>query len=536
MQKSLMPFILLFLVPALSMLAADRQDTCEKWQVLDIPFQLMDSTNRPLEVVFGATIRHQEGRTMDVPGFYNGDSTWVLRFCPDEEGKWSLITYSSIPELSGKSAGIEVIPNTDPEEHGPVTISPGNRRKFIYEDGTPYFLLAFELDWLFALDWDNPRDIPRTREIISYVSESGFNQVIMNVYAYDASWGHRTSIRPEYNFARPEVFPFGGNNADPDYSTINTGFFRHLDRVITHLDEQDIAAHLMIYVWNKQVNWPPPGSEADNRYFDYVVKRYQAFPNLIWDISKEALAHGRDDMGYITERIQRLRNLDAHGRLLTVHDYSYCREYPGQVDFISVQDWSPDIYDSTQDVLQRHTRKPVLNIEHGGYEKTMHSIFNGAYTDPAVCLDRNYRIIFAGGYSTYYWQNSAWYEVVYNISELAPGMRPHLSYYRHLSALFAAYPFHNLAPLHSVFAPYGLTDHHTHYLFYCPGGMVPLQGDIPGLKGKVVRIKWFDPFTGEIHEAETRHFNRGSLIGINRPEKLTTPFSVVILEVVEEPG
>jgi len=40
-------------------------------------------------------------------------------------------------------------------------------------------------------------------------------------------------------------------------------------------------------------------SAEDNRYFDYVIKRYQAFPNIIWDVSKEALDYGRCDIPYI---------------------------------------------------------------------------------------------------------------------------------------------------------------------------------------------------------------------------------------------
>ena len=61
-------------------------------------------------------------------------------------------------------------------------------------------------------------------------------------------------------------------------------FFQHFDRVMAELDNKNVAAHLMIYVWNKKVNWPKSRSAEDNRYFDYVVKRYQAYPNLIWDI------------------------------------------------------------------------------------------------------------------------------------------------------------------------------------------------------------------------------------------------------------
>ncbi|MEM7014032.1 MAG: hypothetical protein AAF585_21445 [Verrucomicrobiota bacterium] len=107
------------------------------------------------------------------------------------------------------------------------------------------------------------------------------------------------------------------------------------------------------------------------------MKRYQAYPNLIWDISKEALLYGHDDMSYVTGRIDRLRRLDGHGRLLTVHDYDYCEAFPDKVDFISIQEWQPYLYPRMIEIAKRHPRKSIMNIEHGGYEKTMHTIFDG---------------------------------------------------------------------------------------------------------------------------------------------------------------
>jgi len=63
--------------------------------------------------------------------------------------------------------------------------------------------------------------------------------------------------------------------------------------VIRERDRQDVAVHVMIYVWNKLVSWPKTDPDANTLYFDYVVKRYQTFPNLIWDISKEATGYWR---------------------------------------------------------------------------------------------------------------------------------------------------------------------------------------------------------------------------------------------------
>ena len=75
----------------------------------------------------------------------------------------------------------------------------------------------------------------------------------------------------------------------PDYSSLNIDFFKHLDKVIAEMHNNEIVSHLMIYVWNKRVAWPKAGSEADNMYYKHVIKRYQAFPNVIWDVSKDRI-------------------------------------------------------------------------------------------------------------------------------------------------------------------------------------------------------------------------------------------------------
>jgi len=267
-------------------------------------------------------------------------------------------------------------------------------------------------------------------------------------------------------------------------------------------------------------------------YFDYVVKRYQAFPNLIWDISKEALAYGREDMTYISERINRLRKLAGHSRLLTVHDYTYCNAFPGKVDFISIQNWRPNIYDIMLNVKHKHPDKPIFNIEHGGYEKSIHQIFRGAYDDAVACLDRNYQCAFAGSYSTYYWQNTSWYEVIYEPQELPKENQPKMAYYKNMAGLFTAFDFNLLVPDISISNTACLTDHERVYLFYIPRDMIALQGDFGELKDKNVKIKWFDPFTGQFHGNEVLSFDDGTWKTFSIDPDISSPFCIAVLEII----
>jgi hypothetical protein len=434
------------------------------------------------------------GEILQIPGFYNGKDQFIIRFSPNSTGKWHYETISSIPDLAGRQGVIQCTEHTTIK--GGMKIDPANPKRFITQDGSPYFLLAFEFDWLFALDLDNPEDFPRSRNLISKIAENGFNHIVMNVYADDVVWTKDPTLPGKYDFGRPLMFPFKGSNADPDFSELNVEFFKRFDRVIAFLNEKNIIAHLMIYVWNKKVNWPEMYSEADNKYFDYVIKRYQAFPNVVWDISKEALSYGRCDMDYVNERIERVRTLDAYNHLLTVHDYQFCKEYPDQVDFISIQTWQSDLYNHMVNLNNEYPDKPVFNIEHGGYEQGPYWVFTGDYHDAETCLARNYNCVFAGVYSTYYWQNTSWNVIVYELEDLEEQKQPKLEYFSHMSDLFSRYDFTDLSPADRSSSGFCLTNDKDQYIYYIPEENDAIHLTVPENEGKDIKVTWFNPYTG----------------------------------------
>ena len=475
---------------------------CVKWDVVDVSFKVKIKLDKPFDAVFGVKATMPDGGIISIPGFYNGNNNYIIRINPGEIGKWNFLTYSDFKELTGLQFGINVGKITDAVQHGPVVLSQTHPGKFEYADGKPYFLQAYELDWLFALDADNPGGIPKTKMLIDTISSYGFNQIIMNVYAYDVDWKKDPTLKKEYDYGSPDVYPFGGTNSKPDFSTLNTTFFRRLDRVIEYLHEKNIIAHLMIYVWNKEVNWPPMYSKADNMYFEYVIKRYQGYPNIIWDIAKEALSYGRCDMNYISDRISRVRKLDAYKRLLTVHDYRYCENFPDKVDFISIQYWGTDLYDKMLSLKENYKDKPVFNIEHGGYERGLYDVFDGDYTDPAACLKRNYLCAFAGTYSTYYWQNTAWYVVIPDPMSLSVRYRPHYKYYKFFTGFLSKYDFENLVPVSNVSSSglcLGDTTDST-FLFFIPKDNSGISITLNKYAGRNAALKLFDPLEGKYED------------------------------------
>ncbi|MEX2569341.1 MAG: hypothetical protein WD431_25590 [Cyclobacteriaceae bacterium] len=162
------------------------------------------------------------------------------------------------------------------------------------------------------------------------------------------------------------------------------------------------------------------------------------FPlNVIWDVSKEALDYDRADPPYIMERISRIREKDKFNRLLTVHDYEFNSCHGELVDFISIKSWRTNLYSLMLRGRAFHADKPMVNIEHGGYEKGPYRTFVGNYTSPETYLVRKYECVFSGVYGSYYWQNTSWNIMVYDPFEEGRDFEaPRFDYYKHLAGLF----------------------------------------------------------------------------------------------------
>ena len=72
---------------------------------------------------------------MDVPGFYDGDGSYRVRFSPEKLGAWKYETASSAAELHGKTGEFTATP-PGKGNHGPVRVH--NAYHFAYADGTPF--------------------------------------------------------------------------------------------------------------------------------------------------------------------------------------------------------------------------------------------------------------------------------------------------------------------------------------------------------------------------------------------------------------
>src|SRR5262249_20134175 len=100
-------------LPALFRLRPDHRShqgttaTIDKWDIFEASFTGPSTGNPFIDVSFEAVFT-QGSREVRVPGFYDGDGTYRVRFMPDHEGEWSYRTRSKTAALDGKSGSLHV--------------------------------------------------------------------------------------------------------------------------------------------------------------------------------------------------------------------------------------------------------------------------------------------------------------------------------------------------------------------------------------------------------------------------------------------
>lgn len=405
--------------------------TIARFNVHDFSFQGATNTPNPFAVTVTATFEHDSGaKIANVPCFYSGNTTWTARFSPGREGSWRGSTSSENDALDGINLGeITCTPQENQHVHGTLGVDPKNPRRFAWEDGTPCIALGFECDWLFSYHQRSPSDCCRH---IDRIAEHGFNLIMTNVYAHTGFSTGGSSASPnehlvraepppaEYVYGPPDIYVFGGANEAPDHTVLNTGFFDDFDRMIHYLHGKGIIAHLMIQVQNKKVKWPKRLSPEDDIFWRYVVARYQAFGNVIWDISKESVYLLREtgSHDYTINRVSFIKTHDAYHHLVTAHDteWALCganTKADLACDFVADQVHLGDPRRLNMEAIRRLRilPRPYMNNEYG-YEPGVdeyQTYYNPRTTAPwQEVLKWTWSLYTAGAYACYYYTNTSW--------------------------------------------------------------------------------------------------------------------------------
>ena len=238
------------------------------WDIFEVALPGPAGGNPFLEVALDAHFL-QGSREVRVPGFYDGDGTYRIRFMPDSEGEWRFRTKASAPALDGQTGSFTCVPARS-GMHGPVAVR--NRFHFAHADGTPYFPFGTT-----CYAWTH-QPLALQTQTLATLAKARFNKMRMGVfpkhYIYNAN-------EPPY-----DVYQRGADGA-LDFDRPNPVAFRHFETQVGRLRELGIEADIILFHPYDRWGYCEMGAERDFRYLRYIVARLAAYANVWWSLANE---------------------------------------------------------------------------------------------------------------------------------------------------------------------------------------------------------------------------------------------------------
>lgn len=288
-----------------------------------------------------------EGETRTVLGFYDGDGTYIVRYMPDKEGRWSYVTHSSAPELDGQSGEFDCGPAFE-GNHGPVRVY--DKFFFAHDDGTPFYPFGTTI-----YNWVNqPMDM--VHQTIDTLSKNCFNKVRMGTFPKAFS----------YNYDDPEMYPYeGGRNPDApetsphdmmammmgnasdytfDFTRFNPTWWHHFEWCVNEMKRLGIEVDLIVFHPYDKWGFSRMNMEENLRYVRYLTARMSSFSNVWWSMANEwdvIMTKSVEDWDALALEIKKW---DATDKLCSIHncmkEFDLTRDWITHVSFQRIDYYS----------------------------------------------------------------------------------------------------------------------------------------------------------------------------------------------------
>jgi hypothetical protein len=356
-----------------------------RWDIYEIALSGPAEGNPFAEVELAARFS-QGGRVLDIPGFYDGDGIYRIRFMPDALGQWRYSTRSNRPELDGHTGTMTCVP-PGPGNHGPVRVH--DRYHWVHADGTPYYLLGTTIyNWVH-------RDEPLQERTLATLRAHRFNKV-------------RFCIPPKsyaYRHPEPAFHPWPRQGNAFDRTRFDPRFFRNFERRLGDLKEMGIVAELILFHIYDRWGHRAMSPEQDEAYLRYTIARLAAFRNVWWTLANEyELFRNVDiekDWDHIGRRVQRL---DPYDRPRSNHNHTYWYDASkpwvtyANLHYGRPDDHPPDTLYSLIIKAREQFGKPAV-MEEYRYEGDLPDRWGNL--SPEVAVRAHWAIALAGDYASH---------------------------------------------------------------------------------------------------------------------------------------
>jgi hypothetical protein len=322
-------------------IAAADPTRVERWGLYEIVLKGPAQGN-PFDDVHIAATFACDGSEVLVPGFYDGEGVYRIRFSPPRLGRWTWRSRSNLELLDGKTGAVQCTEPTH-ANHGPVRVSRDGYH-FAYADGTPFRQIG-TTSYSWALQSD-----AKCAETLATLRTAPFNKLRMCVFPNVASVATNPFVRT------------GAGLHDWDPARPDPAFFRRFEDRIRRLGELGIEADLILYhPYDAKRGYSDMRREDDERYLRYVAARFGAYRNVWWAMGNEYDAILTKTTADWDHLFQVLQAADPHDRLRSIHQITlYYDHRKPWITHASVQNGAAVMDDVPAQLHRSFALKPVI--------------------------------------------------------------------------------------------------------------------------------------------------------------------------------
>ncbi len=260
-----------------SLLSASGAEV-QRWNIVETELTAVQPHAEPYrDVTVRAIFTGPEGQTVAREAFWDGGSTWRLRFAPTAVGRWTWRTECPADSgLDGRTGALDCVPYTGDVptyRHGFLRVSDDGRH-LAYADGTPFFYLG-------DTHWQMP-DTERVDACNDPAHAGG-------PCPYGGQFQHLVADRKAKGFTVYQTYPSAVDPAwwSRPYDAVDPARFHSVfDVEMDHLAAQGFVVALGFGHYNNSTKMP---AEDLCRWARYLVARYGAHP-VVWITCQEMTA------------------------------------------------------------------------------------------------------------------------------------------------------------------------------------------------------------------------------------------------------
>jgi hypothetical protein len=357
---------------------------------IEARFELPDVKGNPFDFEVNdvrVTLASPDGKTITLPAFFDGGTTWRVRHAPTAAGKWTIqsVTLSGADakpqKLDPGEFDVRATPTTQPaapETNCYVRIDPKDKMRFAYDDGTPYYPIGYDLAWHHK---GEPK-MPPLVESLARMNAAGVNwtRIWMNVWdGKNLDWSDPT-------------------NTSPKLGDLSLDVAKHWDDIVSAAEVNGVRFQLVLqhhgqYSSTVNENWTinpwntaNGGFLADPKLFftdekarkltrakyRYIVARWGYSPSIMaWELFNEvefvdAYKTNLDDVAaWHAEMAKFLREHDAYKHLITTSSHTGEPPIWPAMDYYNDHVYAPDLVTAVQTLESKNLDKPYFYGEIG---------------------------------------------------------------------------------------------------------------------------------------------------------------------------